>query len=163
MVVDSIGARSGIAVKKKAFDAIIGKGRLGESEVVLAKPQLYMNRSGYSVGPLFDFYTCDAEDLVVVHDDIDLSFGQLKVARGAGHGGHNGVRSIIEELGFNDFYRVRIGVGRPPEYLDASDHVLQKFSDEEREELENLVERAAIAVEDVLSLSLREVQQKHHG
>lgn len=162
MVVDELARRHGLSLKKKVCDAVTGKGVLDGVEVLLAKPQTFMNRSGYSVGPLFEYFKCDYSDLIVVHDDIDLPLGKLKITRGAGHGGHNGVRSVIEELGGQDFYRVRIGVGRPPLDVEAADHVLQTFSEEEREEVEAIVHRAADAVGDMLTHSLRDVQQRYH-
>ncbi len=162
MIVDEVARRNGIKISKRAFDAKTGKGQIGGAGVICAKPQLYMNRSGYSVGPLFDFYKCEPEDLIVVHDDIDLSLAQLKVTLGAGHGGHNGVRSIVEELGFNDFYRVRVGVGRPPAQMDPADYVLQPFAKEEQDAVAELIGRAADAVEDLLRKPLAEVQTNYH-
>ena len=162
MIVDEVARRHDMKISKRVFDAKTSKGQIGGNNVICAKPQMYMNRSGYSVGPLFDFYKCEPEDLIVVHDDIDLGVAQLKVTRGAGHGGHNGVRSIVEELGFNDFYRVRVGVGRPPEHMDPADYVLQAFAKEEREQLDELISRSADAVEDLLRKSLSEVQMKYH-
>ncbi len=162
MVVDELAQRHGFSVKKKVFNAVTGRGVLDGVEVLLVKPQTYMNRSGYSVGPLFEYFKCDYDDLIVVHDDIDLPLGKLRIARGAGHGGHNGVRSIIEELGGQNFYRVRIGVSRPPLSTEAADHVLQTFSKEERDAVVVIVHRAADAVRDMLTCSLRDVQQRYH-
>lgn len=162
MVVDELAKRHGISVKRRAFDAITGKGKVEGVEVIFAKPQTYMNRSGYSVGPIFGYYKCEEDDLIVIHDDIDLPLGRLKVIDGAGHGGHNGVRSIMEELGSGGFYRVRMGVGRPPANMDPADYVLQKFAEDERDEADEMIVRAADAVEDMLKLSLRDVQTKYH-
>lgn len=161
-VVDELAERHELAVRKRAFDAITGKGLVGGVDVMVAKPQIYMNRSGYSVGPLFGYFKCDEDDLIVIHDDIDLDLGRIKVAKGSGHGGHNGVRSIIEELGFADFIRVRVGVGRPPAYMDPADYVLQAFAKEERETADATIGRAADVVEDLLKLPFLEVQQKYH-
>jgi PTH1 family peptidyl-tRNA hydrolase len=161
-VVDELGSRHSIGVKKRKFDAIIGEGVIGQAKVICAKPQLYMNRSGYSVGPLFGYFRCEPQDLIVIHDDIDLEVGRLKLAHGSGHGGHNGVRSIIEELGFTEFLRVRIGVGRPPVEIDPADYVLQPFAKDEGEMVKDVVGRAVDAVEDLLSLPFEEVQNKYH-
>lgn len=161
-VVEELASRHGIGVKKRKFDAVIGEGTIGQAKVICAKPQTYMNRSGYSVGPLFGYFRCEPQDLIVIHDDIDLELGRLKLALGSGHGGHNGVRSIIEELGFGDFFRIRIGVGRPPPEIDPADYVLQPFSKEEKEKSEGIVNLAADAVEDLLLFPFKEVQQKYH-
>ena len=149
-VVDELAARYEIRVKKRAFDAVTGKGMIHDVDVMMAKPQTYMNRSGYSVGPLFGYFKCVPEDLIVVHDDIDLNLGRIKMALDAGHGGHNGVRSIIDELGFSDFYRVRVGVGRPTPPIDPADYVLQPFAEGEKEEADIVVRQAADAVEELL-------------
>lgn len=162
MVVDVLAKRHGVGVKKALHDAKTGRGRVAGADAMLAKPQLYMNRSGYSVGPLFEYFKCDPDDLIVVHDDIDLAFGQIKVVHAAGHGGHNGVRSIVDEIGHTSFFRVRVGVGRPEPPLDPADYVLQKFADDEKEKAAQMVERAADAVEDLLKLPLKEVQQRYH-
>lgn len=149
-VVDELARRHDIRMKKRAFDAITGKGAIDGIEVMLVKPQTYMNRSGYSVGPLFGYFKCAPQDLIVVHDDIDLELGRLKLAMGAGHGGHNGVRSIVEELGFKDFYRVRMGIGRPPASMDPADYVLQPFAKDEREQSAETIGRAADVIEDLM-------------
>lgn len=162
MVIDELASRYGISMRKRAFDAKVGKGSISDVDVLLAKPQTYMNRSGYSVGPLIGFYKCAAEDLIVVHDDIDIALGKIKIAKGAGHGGHNGIKSIMEEIPNIAFLRVRVGVGRPPEYMDAADYVLQAFSKEEKDIKEDLIVRATNAVEDLLKYKLIEVQQKYH-
>ena len=162
MAVDVLAKRHGVGVKKKLCDAKTGKGSVKGVEAMLVKPQLYMNRSGYSVGPLFEYFKCDPDDLIVVHDDIDLAFGQIKVVHTAGHGGHNGVRSIVDELGHTSFYRVRVGVGRPEAPMDPADYVLQKFADDEKEAVAEFVERAADAVEDLLQMPFKDVQQKYH-
>ncbi len=162
MVADLLAERHEIALKKKLFDAITGKGEVAGVEAMLVQPQTYMNRAGYAVGPLIGYYKCAPHDMVVVHDDIDLDLGRIKIVMGAGHGGHNGVRSIIEELGVSDFYRLRLGVGRPPAHMDPADYVLQPFAKEERAAVEAFVARAADAVEDWLTMKLADVQQKYH-
>ena len=113
---------------------------------MLLLPETWMNLSGRAVVRAASFYDTPPEDMVVVHDDLDLAFGRIKVKEGGGHGGHNGLRSIIAELGSRDFLRVRVGIGRPP-HGDATNHVLSAFSKEERAELPDVVDRAADAVE----------------
>lgn len=161
-VVDLLAGRFGIEVNKRSFGALVGKGAFEGEDVLLAKPQTFMNLSGDAVGPLFRYYKLSLEQLIVIHDDIDIDFGKLKLARGAGHGGHNGVRSIVETLGENAFYRVRIGVGRPPANMDAADYVLQVFGEDEIEDAAKLIEDAADATETLMTKGLEAAQQKYH-
>jgi PTH1 family peptidyl-tRNA hydrolase len=118
---------------------------------MLAKPQTFMNLSGDAVAPLAGYYKVDAGDMVVVHDDIDIELGRMKVVFGAGHGGHNGVRSIIETIGGNAFYRIRVGVGRPTDGIDAADHVLTSFSGLEREDAANAADAVVVLLRDGLA------------
>ncbi len=161
-MIDALAARLGVDVGKKSFQALVGDGRLGSEKVLLIKPQTFMNVSGESVAPLIGYYRLTIDDLVVVHDDIDLALGQIKLAQGAGHGGHNGVRSIVDLLGTQSFFRVRVGVGRPPEQWDPADFVLSPFSSEERETAAETVARAADAVELLIVEGLLAAQQRFH-
>ncbi len=161
-VVDEVACRYKIEMNTKAFGAVIGTGSIGGIPVVLAKPQKYMNLSGMVVSPIMGYFRCSLEELVVIHDDIDLEVGRLKFVKGAGHGGHNGVKSIIDEIGSNDFYRVRIGVGRPPEGIDAADYVLRKFSKKEEKPIKKAVADAAEAVSILIRNGLATVQQRYH-
>ena len=121
-----------------------------------------MNLSGDAVQPLLGYYKLSHEDLIVVHDDVDIELGKLKLAYEAGHGGHNGIRSIIDNLGVNDFYRVRLGVGRPPGLIDTADYVLHPFSDDELETSNNLVKDGSEAIKILIEKGLKEAQQKFH-
>src|SRR5574342_143 len=108
-------------LSQEKYHAVIGKGRLGGEDALLAKPQTFMNESGRSVGAILRYTNAEHPDLIVVHDEIDLPLGIVRVKAGGGHGGHNGLRSIIEHIGTPDFIRVRIGVGRPSNGPDAAD------------------------------------------
>lgn len=121
--------------------------RLDGERVALAAPNSYMNESGGPVGNLLSYFKVDAEDLLVVHDDIDLPFARLRLHVGRGSGGHNGIRSIEARLGTNEFARLKIGVGRPPGRMDPADYVLARFGPGERDEVDILVEDAADVVE----------------
>jgi PTH1 family peptidyl-tRNA hydrolase len=162
LIVENIGECHDITISKKAFGAKIGRGSIDDTPVLLAKPQTFMNLSGTAVSPLMGYYRCSLEDVIVIHDDIDLPLGRIKIAVGSGHGGHNGVRSIIEELGSPEFYRVRVGVGRPPEGTDSADYVLQPFSKDEKDQVPDVVEEASAAVENLIEKGLQFVQQKYH-
>lgn len=115
----------------------------GDYRVMLAAPQTYMNESGASVRALLDYHSVEDSDLLVVHDDIDLPFGKVRVAFGGGSGGHNGLNSVIQHLGHRDFHRLKLGVGRPPEKIDPAVYVLNRFSTSEREEMDMVVGDAA--------------------
>ena len=119
------------------------KVRLGEADAVLAVPRTFMNQSGDAVQPLMRYYRAGGDELLIIHDDIDLPFGKIKVQYGGGEGGHNGVRSVVRSLGSEDFWRLKIGVGRPPRPIDPADYVLERFSKVERGTIDDVVIRAA--------------------
>ena len=131
--------------------------------VVLARPLTYMNESGGPVRGLLDWSKLPVEDLVVLHDELDLPFGTVRLKRGGGEGGHNGLRSISASLGTKDYHRVRVGIGRPPGRMDAADYVLRDFSPTERKELPFVLDEAADAVESLVSLGLLDAQQRVHA
>ncbi|MXZ68936.1 MAG: aminoacyl-tRNA hydrolase [Acidimicrobiia bacterium] len=121
--------------------------RIGADPALLAVPTVSMNVSGPPVRALIDYYKVVPEDLLVIHDDIDLPFGRLRLRSGHGHGGHNGVRSIVGSLGTADFWRLKLGLGRPPGRMDPADYVLSRFSAAQREDVDHLVADAADVVE----------------
>lgn len=162
MVVDQLAARIGGRFKARRGGADVLEGRFGSRRVVLAKPRSYMNVSGGAVAATARFFKVPPADLVVVHDELDLDFGVLKLKRGGGEGGHNGLRSISTSLGTRDYLRVRVGIGRPPGRMDPADYLLRDFSTAEYRELELLVDRAADAVEDLLSTGLTATQNRFH-
>jgi PTH1 family peptidyl-tRNA hydrolase len=127
--------------------AFISKVGLGAQATLFAVPTAYMNQSGQAVRAVLDYFKVGPEDLLVVHDDIDLDFGRLRVQVGGGSGGHNGIRSLEQHLGTNRFSRLKIGVGRPPASTDPADYVLRPFAAAERAEVEAMVEDAADVVE----------------
>lgn len=161
-VIDLLAERTGISLAKRSFGAFVGKGVVAGEAALLAKPQTYMNLSGDAVGPLLGYYRLGREELIVAHDDLDLALGAIKISRGAGDGGHNGVHSIIGAVGGKDFTRVRMGIGRPPERIDAADYVLQRFGAEEEAAAEELVVRSADAVELLIREGLVRTQQEYH-
>jgi PTH1 family peptidyl-tRNA hydrolase len=152
----------------KTGRADVVEGRLGMSgvpgpRVVLARPRCYMNESGGPVKALATFYKLEPEHIVVVHDEIDIPFGTLRVKLGGGDNGHNGLRSVRSALGTGDFYRVRAGVGRPPGRQEVADFVLSNWSATERKELPFEVDRAADAVESLVTDGLAETQQRFNS
>ena len=167
MVADLLAERVGGRFKRHGkTHAEVCEGRLGGyggPRVVLAKPLSYMNRSGGPVSGLLGFYKVPVERLVVVHDELDLPYGVLRLKRGGGEGGHNGLKSISKSLGDKDYVRVRFGIGRPPGRKDPADYVLEDFSSGERKELLLFLEQAADAVEAVVTDGLEKAQNSYHA
>jgi PTH1 family peptidyl-tRNA hydrolase len=165
MVLDELATRAGIRLspgKGPRSRAVAGEGRLAGRRVVLARPLTYMNESGGPVRGLLDYHHLPADDLVVVHDELDIPFSAVRLKRGGGEGGHNGLRSITRSVGTKDYLRVRVGIGRPPGRQDAADFVLKDFSAVERKELDLLIAEAADAVETLLVTGLEATQNVIH-
>ncbi|MGQ9687360.1 MAG: aminoacyl-tRNA hydrolase [Desulfobaccales bacterium] len=163
MVVDFLADHHEIPLTKKSLEARWGRGRLEGAAVILAQPTTYMNLSGRAVSQLMRYFQLASGALVVVHDDLDLPAGRLKLTRGGGAGGHRGVLSIVEALGTTDFFRVKMGLGRPPPFLSPEDFVLTPFPREAWEAVAALVERAARAVVTLITTGLAAAQSRFHG
>jgi peptidyl-tRNA hydrolase, PTH1 family len=163
MVLDVLAARAGARFKSHRARAEVIEGRLAGMRAVLAKPRSYMNVSGGPVRALVDFYRVPTEQLVVVHDELDIPYGTLRLKRGGGDNGHNGLRSITRALGDRDYLRVRFGIGRPPGRMDPAVYVLRDFSATERKELDLNLDRAADAVETLLAEGLERAQNTFHA
>lgn len=151
LAVDVLLERIGGRLKSHKSGCLVAEGSLRGTRVVLARPTTYMNESGRPVRGLVTWYKQPVENLVVVHDEIDIPFGDVRVKAGGGTAGHNGLGSIVNHLGTKEFARVRVGVGRPPGAKGAAGHVLAGFSSSERKELPFLLETAADAVEAVVA------------
>ena len=162
-VVELLAERAGITLKKSGYQGLYGVGRLAGEEVTLLLPQTFMNKSGASVGSACKSLGVDPGDLIVIHDDIDLDFGILKIKAGGGHGGHNGIRHIKEVLGTGDFTRVKAGVGRGNERGDVSDHVLSRFNAAERKRLENFLMGTAEAVEKIIASGVQDSMNAYNN
>jgi peptidyl-tRNA hydrolase, PTH1 family len=164
LLVGRIGAR--FSRHRKAV-AEVAEGRLGVGvdapRLVLAKPMTYMNLSGGPVAGLAQFYKVPTDQIIAIHDELDIPYGQLRLKIGGGEGGHNGLRSMSRSLGTKDYVRVRFGIGRPPGRQDPADYVLSDFSSVERKELDFLVDRAADAVEMVMLRGLEAAQNQYHA
>jgi len=150
LVLDELADRNGLSFRRSLrFPARIAKGRIGTESVRLIKPQTFMNRSGQAVEPVLRKEGGGVKDLVTVFDDVALDWGQLRVRARGSAGGHNGVMSVLNALGDGAFGRIRVGIGSKPDKLSLSDYVLGSFSAAERRELDDVVRRAADAVEAV--------------
>lgn len=151
LVVDRVASEKKIAITKKKYRSLVGDWQEGGEKILLVKPQTFMNRSGDAVRDLIRYLPVELKNLVVIHDDLDLPFGRIRIRDRGGAAGHRGVLSILAALGGEEFLRVRVGIGRPPPGVDPTDYVLRGFNPEEAALLEAVVSRAADAVQCLLA------------
>jgi len=163
LVADELAARVGGKFKAHKSGADVLEGRLAGTRVVLAKPRSYMNLSGGSVVGTAKFFKAPQENLIVIHDELDLPFGTVRLKLGGGENGHNGLRSITKSLGSKEYHRVRFGIGRPPGRMDPADYVLRDFAAAERKELAFEIDRCADAVEALVAQGLEAAQNAFHA
>jgi PTH1 family peptidyl-tRNA hydrolase len=156
MVVEDLAARVRADAFREKFSGLIARATLESEQAILLEPQTYMNQSGTSVGPALTFHKIAPTNLIVIHDELDLPFGQVRLKVGGGHAGHNGLRSIMAHVGTGDFVRVRVGVGRPPAAFagEVADYVLSSFDSTERTSLPEILK---LATETVLEVAARGV------
>lgn len=154
MALDRLAHRHNVRLDERRFKAHLGRGAIDTQPVMLVQPQTFMNASGDAIAPILSYYKIEPARLIVIHDELDLPAGILRIKRGGGHAGNNGVRSIIEALGTGDFVRIRLGIGRPPQGRDAVGFVLQPITREEMSAFAPLIERAADAVEAILEVGV---------
>src|SRR6195952_2408732 len=162
LVADELAARMGGSFKAHKGRADLVEGRLAGHSVALVKPKCYMNESGGPIVAISRFYKVGVERIVLVHDELDLPFGGLRLKRGGGEGGHNGLKSTSTALGSREYLRVRFGIGRPPGRQDPADYVLREFAAAERKELGFLLDRAADATEALVTLGLEAAQNTYN-
>jgi peptidyl-tRNA hydrolase, PTH1 family len=163
MVLALLAERMGARFKAHRTRNDTAEGRLAGQAVTLARPRSYMNLSGGPVAALMAFYKLPAGRLVVIHDELDIPFGAVRLKLGGGDNGHNGLRSITSALGTRDYYRVRFGIDRPPGRMDPAAYVLRDFAAAERKELPFLLDRAADATETLITKGLAEAQNTYHA
>lgn len=170
MVIDELCRRHGGRLARHKARASVATVHLGVGvggapgcRAILSVPGSYMNESGGPVAGLASYYSLDLERIIVVHDELDLPFDTVRLKRGGGEGGHNGLRSISRSLGTRDYLRVRVGIGRPPGRMDPADYVLKDFSPAERKDLPLLLRGASEAVEALVDVGLTEAQQRFHS
>lgn len=165
-VVELLAEKENIPLKKLKCHALIGEGTVGDTRCVLVQPQTFMNLSGQAVAELISWYKCEPADVMVIHDDIDLPFGQVRVRAGGGPGTHNGMRSILQCTGSGDFPRIRVGMGSPPAGWDLADYVLGHFNTaQERETAFSAYQTAAEAagcwVQEGIDRAMNQFNRKH--
>ncbi|MEN4041207.1 MAG: aminoacyl-tRNA hydrolase [Anaerolineaceae bacterium] len=163
LLVDQLCAKMNVRLSRMQSKSLIGSGQLGETKVILAKPQTFMNNSGQAVAALVRYYKIGLDQLLVVHDDLDLPLGTLRIRPGGGPGGQKGLASAIEELGTQEFPRLRIGIGRPPGRMDAAAYVLQDFSPGEQQLLDLVLQRAVEAAQVFLTDGLEQAMNRFNG
>ena len=151
MLVDVLAEKLGAASWKEDFFSALTEVRIGGEKVFLVKPLTYMNNSGEALGPMLSYYKLDVDDLVVVHDDMDIPAGMVRIRRKGSSGGHNGIKSIIAHVGSEDFARVRIGIGRPPAGWTVIHHVLAPFSTEDAPKIRAAIDYLLPAVESIVT------------
>jgi len=159
-VVDRVAQISHISIRTKRFRSLYGTGWIDFQQVLLSKPMTFMNRSGEAVKKTTDFFHMGMEDVIVVHDDLDLPFGRLRFKQRGGDGGHQGVRSIIERMGGNSFLRLKVGIGRPPRGMDSADYVLDVFDRTEQSLLDQTLSQAAESLKVVLLEGLQKAMNQ---
>jgi len=164
LVIDRLSQDLEAPVEQKKFTALIGRAQIGAAKVMLVKPQTFMNLSGESVRRIFEYYQLEqTEEVIVVHDDLDLPFPALRLKAGGGHGGHKGLLSVIHHLGSPDFLRVRVGIGKPDEKELTERHVLDPFTREEAKLLPAVVTTAAAAVSKIVSSGIQAAMNQYNG
>jgi len=154
--VELLANRNNINLNKIKFKSIYGEGIIGGKKVILLKPQTYMNNSGMAVLDVYNYYKMPLENILVIVDDVDIEFGTIRIRKKGSDGGHNGLKSIIYQLGSQDFPRIKIGIGKRKEGQDLADFVLSKFSKDEKPRIEEAVLNAAMAVETIITYGIDE-------
>ncbi len=163
MVVDTLADKLEIPLKRVKFKAQIGNGKLGDIPIIIAKPLTFMNNSGEAVAPLVRYFKVPLERLLVIHDDMDLPLGTLRMRPSGGSAGHNGMLSIFDKLGTNAIPRLRVGIGRPPGRMDPADYVLQDFSRSEEELLNMVITQACEAALAFITTGLEKAMNTYNG
>ena len=148
--VNELAKRNEIEINRKKFNSLYGQGVIKNEKVIILKPQTYMNLSGISVRSFKDFYKIDLDKIIIIYDDIDIETGKIKLRKLGGPGTHNGMKSVVHELNNTEFPRIRIGTGSPDDEIDLKDYVLEKMDDETRTILDEAIENATNAIEEIL-------------
>jgi PTH1 family peptidyl-tRNA hydrolase len=162
LLVDRIASRGGFDTNREKFKAHMGQGMCAGRKIIALKPQTYMNLSGQSASRAISFFSLTPGALVAIHDDVDLPFGAIRLKRGGGAGGHNGLRSLDKELGSREYFRIRMGIGRPDKGA-VRGYVLGRFDDLQMASMDEWLDRAADALELLLRDGLRQAQNRYHG
>lgn len=163
MVLDYFASLHSIEINKIKHKAVLGEGLIGQEKVILAKPQTYMNLSGESVYELVHWYKADISRLIIIYDDADLDLGRIRIRKDGSSGTHNGMKSIVYILNTDKFPRIRIGIGKQPDYMDLADYVLGRFKDEEIPLMEEAVKNSALATEEIIKNGIDSAMNKYNS
>lgn len=162
ITIDYLAEQHNIKVNKIKHKAVIGEGTIGGEKVLLVKPSTFMNLSGQSVMEIMNFYKVPIENLIVIYDDIDLPVGKVRIRQSGSSGTHNGMRNIIYLLNNQGYPRIRIGVGKQPDYMDLGDYVMTKFNEEEKPLIRDAVKNSALAVEEIVKNGINTAMNKYN-
>ncbi len=162
-VIDALAEKWGTPLNQMKFNGMYASAHRPEGKVMLVKPLTYMNLSGECVRPMMDYFDIEMEDIIVIYDDLDLDVGKLRLRQKGSAGGHNGIKSLIQHLGTQEFNRIRVGISRPPAPMKVADYVLSKFSKEEQGIVDDAVKKSCDAVEAALSQKFLDVMNKFNG
>jgi PTH1 family peptidyl-tRNA hydrolase len=163
LVLNRLAEASGISLHQTKFEACFGRGNIAGHPALLIQPQSYMNLSGEAVRKFFDYFRIEIKDVIVVHDDLDLPFGTIRLKAGGGPGGHRGLISVIDQMGSADFNRVRLGIGKPDRRELVEGYVLSPFPPEETGQLPRVIEKAAEMLTELVSTGIESAMCKYHG
>jgi len=163
MAIDRVAQKYGMSISRSKFRTRFSEGNIGQERVVLIKPWAYMNLSGGPIKDFLDFYHLPIEQLIVIHDDMDMNFGRIRIKEGGGDGGHKGIRSIIRSMGSGEFCRVKIGIGRPLEAEEAQGYVLHPFNSAEESLLADTLSRVVEAIETILSDGVQQAMNRFNS
>jgi len=162
LVLKEIADRCGVDLKQKSFNALWNRGKITGKNVLLAMPQTYMNLSGDAAVKLLAYFKVDVSNLIVIHDDLDLPFGTIRLKSGGGDAGHKGLKSLISSLGSADFMRVRMGIGKPSDKFRVEDYVLERFKPEELDVLRESIHLATEATHEIMKSGMHQAMAKYH-
>lgn len=160
--IDTIGEAYNISVNKSKFRAFFGEGMIGDSKVILIKPQTYMNLSGESIKPFISWYKVDPKDVLIIYDDVSLAPGILRIREKGSAGGHNGIKSIIQHLGMDEFQRIKIGIGEKPQNWDLADYVLSRFTNPEMKMIDKAIKDAADATQMIIEKGIQKAMNAYN-
>ena len=163
LVVELLSIEKNIPLQKRRFESVFGSGIVCGCKVIIAKPHTFMNLSGEAVSAIANYYNIASEDIIVIHDDVDIKFGQLKIKKHGGSAGHRGIESIINYLKEDNFLRIRVGIGKPPDNIEPSDFVLQKFSSKEQNELKEVIDNIQDCIEVILTQGPEAAMNRFHS
>ena len=163
MIIDTLADSLGIQMKRIKHKAIIGTGKLQDKQVILVKPQTFMNASGQSIAPLMRYFKVPLNNLMVIHDDLDIAFGSIRIRPSGGTAGQRGMKDIVAKLGSQDFPRIRVGIGRPPGRMDPADYVLYNFTPDQIPLRDEVLEHASKAVQIFILAGIEKSMNAYNG